>query len=136
MAWSAILSAYTYLTLNNMISYNDNTSILPLLRKFQSVGLDGRVLEYTPSYADTISACLTYIYLNVKQYTFKDDSMIFGPCTKTGLFLPFGSNQNTTQYTSDSLDLCLDAICAPATMNPDLAGIGASIVWRPQVAYD
>ena len=55
-------------------------------------------------------------------------------CTKNGVFpyspnasLPDPDANGDLDYTLSPLNDCLDEICAPMTLNPDLAGIGESL---------
>ncbi len=125
--WTTLVSAYTYLSPHGSFQFNGSTSVMPIFEAFGKVGLDATVYQYTPTYTDTISACLAYIWVNVKENSFSDDDSMPEFCSEVGLFLPFGSNTNVTDYTESSLWGCLNAICAPVTLNPDLAGVGVTL---------
>ena len=98
--------------------------LLQLMSTFANFGLVPGIYQYTTSYADTISDCLEFIYRNIKEWSFSDNGDTAAACTRNDLFpiLTPGPVNSTTQALAD----CLNAICSPLTMNPDLAGIGVS----------
>ena len=129
--WSTLVSAYIFV--DRSIQVADRS----LLKAFEEVGLDTSVpqyIEWATTYMDTIGACFMYLYQNVKQYTFADDGTVLGSCTIEALFT-YSPNMtyNITNFyddtilgTLDQLRDCVEDICSPVTLNPDLAGIGVS----------
>ena len=97
---------------------------LQLMPTFASVGLVPSIYQYTASYADTISDCLGFIYHNIKEWSFADNGDTAAACTRNDLFPIL--TQGPVNSTIQALDDCLNSICSPLTMNPDLAGIGVS----------
>lgn len=124
--WSTLLSAYTVFGPNNSLLSNDNNRSTDLLGPFEGVGLGLHVLEYATSYADIISTCFQLLYFNAKFFTYSDDGSTVAACTREVLF-PLGSNTNSTAPAVSALQECLEAICSPITLNPDLAGIGVGL---------
>ena len=131
--WSTVLSAYTVFGPDNSLlpNYNDNST--DLFDRFEKVGLDQSVLQYATSYADTISTCFQLLYYNAKFFTYSDDGDTVAACTREQLF-PLGSNTNTSTIVTSALGSCLESICSPITLNPDLAGIGVSLYPRNTVS--
>ena len=121
--WSSLLSAYTAFGPNNSLSPNGNRDSTDLFDRFNEVGLGADVIEYATSFADIISTCFQLLYYNAKFLTYSDDGTTVAACTREVLF-PLGSNTNTTSPSTEALETCLEAICSPITLNPDLAGIG------------
>ena len=121
--WSTLLSSYTFFGPNNTLLPNDNSNSTSLLSPFKDIGLSLGVLDYATAYADTISTCLQLLYYNAKFFTYSDDGTTSTACTREVLF-PLGSNTNTSTPITSALQTCLEAICSPITLNPDLAGIG------------
>ncbi|KAM0805355.1 hypothetical protein BDR22DRAFT_394050 [Usnea florida] len=95
---------------------------LNLMPAFASHGLVPSIYQYTASYADTISDCLGFIYHNIKEWSFADNGDTAAACTRNDLFPIL--TQGPVSSTIRALDDCLNSICSPLTMNPDLAGIG------------
>ena len=123
--WSTLLSAYTVFGPDNSLVLNEKDQSLDLLGRFEPVGLGLDVLEYATSYADIISSCFQLLFYNAKFFTYSDDGTTVSACTREVLF-PLGSNTNSTVPVQSALQECLEAICSPITLNPDLAGIGVS----------
>ena len=125
--WTSLASASSVLDVNNALVQNDNSTSKELLQHFESVNLTQETFQYATSYASVISNCMEVIYLNVKEFSFSDNGQVPSACTREQLF-PFGSNDNSTKYSTDALGDCIDLICSPLTLNPDLAGIGVSFI--------
>lgn len=123
--WSTYLSAYTEFDSDHALTLNHNPPPVSLYNQFKKVGLDLGLIEYALSYADTISSCLQLFYYNAKFFTHADDGTTTTACTREVLF-PLGSNRNTSTPTTKALQECIQSICSPITLNPDLAGIGVS----------
>lgn len=104
---------------NGSLSPTNHDNWSSLISAFEPLGLGTYHYQDASTYADTISNCFEFIYLNVKQYSYADDGKIPAACTRSDLF-PVNSS-----YTS--LNDCLTEICSPLTLDPDLAGIGVSI---------
>ena len=124
--WSTLLSSYTFFGPNNSLLVNGNGDWAGLSSPFDNVGLSLDVLDYATAYADTISTCFQLLYYNAKFFTYSDDGTTTTACTREVLF-PLGSNTNTSTPITSALQTCLEAICSPITLNPDLAGIGVRL---------
>lgn len=123
------MSQYTYLGPTNGLQFDPKSDVNDLSTQFQGTGLNETDVQYLPSYVDTITDCLELIYINVKDYAFSDDGRAASACTRDELF-PIGPSpafDNPFQPSVDALRDCLEAICTPLTLNPDLAGIGVSL---------
>ncbi len=131
--WSTLVSSMTYVGRNNVLLPPNDTKSLSLLAPFKAFGLDVDDIPYTLSYADKISDCLVEIYSDVKQFSFSDDGTMPANCSRSYIF-PFGTNAGAAGWTStvSSLNTCMNYVCNPVTLNPDLAGIGvSSAFWGP-----
>lgn len=141
--WTTLMGQYTYLGPNNELQYDTTINTEGLLSPFQGTGLNESDVQYLPSYTDTISDCFERIYVNAKKFTFSDDGRAASACTRDELFplapstSPSDPSGDSPTYgladaafkpTIDALKDCLDATCSPLTLNPDLAGIGVSLI--------
>lgn len=108
-------------TLGSITPSNFSTS---QLAPFQQLGLNTSDFPNVATYASTISGCFEALYVNVKHYSYADDGKTPTACTQQDLF-PVATN-------ASSLETCLQEICSPLTLNPDLAGIGV----RPPFDWD
>ena len=116
--WTSLVMASTDVAANGTLGPTNSTNASSdLLTPFQPLNLNASDYQNASVYADIISNCLQDIYQNVKQFTFAaDDGITLAACTRHELF-PVGPGNN-------SLNDCLQGICSPLTLNPDLAGIG------------
>lgn len=129
--WTSLLSASTVSDSDNILKFNNNSDFTNHLVLFAGTGLNSSVFQYAPLYAGLISDCFEVIYTNVKRLSYADNGQVPSACTKSQLF-PLGSNDNSTFYIIDALKDCIDLICSPLTLNPDLAGVGVSLgIQRP-----
>ena len=123
--WTSLVLKYiqqngTYFPTDNFeTAENISRIILPPFERFD---LNTSNFRNASIYADTISNCFQSIYTNVKEYSFDDDGndKIATACTRQVLFPAAGSNSSVKD--------CLGAICSPLTLDPDLAGIGVSVL--------
>ena len=123
--WTTLIGAYTTIGPENYLVPNGNAQSTHLLEQFQELGFNGDVNEQALAVADSISSRLQLLYSNAKLLTSSNDGTTPLACTRSTLF-PLGSNSNSTDRTLQALGSCLQAICSPVTLNPDLAGIGVS----------
>ena len=93
---------------NHLLPPNDTQS-LSLLKEFNAVGLDQDMVQYTQSYADTISDCLVEIYSDVKELSYADDGTMPANCSENDIF-PFGTNLSSAGWkdTVKSLNTCMN----------------------------
>lgn len=99
-----------------------NLGLLELLRPAT------RLFVYKSRNSDSsIAIGFHLLYYNAKFFTYADDGTTIAACTREELF-PLGSNTNTSAPITSALQTCLSAICAPITLNPDLAGIGVRLL--------
>lgn len=136
--WTTLVSSTTSTSdeLGNYLLPPNDTQSLNLLKAFNSVGLDLDMVQYTQSYAHTISDCLVEIYSDVKEFSFADDGTMPANCSENDIF-PFGTNASSSWNDNvESLNTCMNLICSPVTLNPDLAGIGvfSSFVIQSSIA--
>lgn len=123
--WTTLVSAYTTIGPENYLVPNGNAQSTHLLEQFKELGFNGDVNEQALAVADSISSRLQLLYFDTKFLTSSNDGTTPLACTRSTLF-PLGSNSNSTDHTLQALRSCLQAICSPVTLNPDLAGIGVS----------
>ena len=123
--WTTLISAYTTVGPGNYLVPNSNDQSTHLLERFQDLGFNGDVHEQALAVADSISSRLQLLYFDAKFLTSSSDGTTPSACTRSCLF-PLGSNSNSTDRSLQALRSCLQAICSPVTLNPDLAGIGVS----------
>lgn len=123
--WTTLISAYTTIGPGNYLVPNCNNQSTHLLKQFQELGFNDDVHEQALAVADSISSRLQLLYFDAKFLTSSNDGSTPLACTRSILF-PLGSNSNSTDHTLQALRTCLQAICSPVTLNPDLAGIGVS----------
>lgn len=121
--WATLISAYTIIRPENSLVPNSNELSIHLLEQFGRLGFNGAVHEHALAVADSISWRLQRLHFDAKSSTSSNDGMTPVACTRSELF-PLGSNSNSTDHTLQALRSCLEAICSPITLNPDLAGIG------------
>lgn len=88
---------------------------------FSKVGLNVNTTD-TLIYTDIISTCLTNIYVAAKWDSFADDGTIPFACSRDVLF------------SEGALGQCIEAICAPRTLNADVAGIGVGLVQSTKIS--
>ena len=123
--WTTLISAYTTIGPENYLVPNGNSQSTHLLEQFKELGFHGDVNERALAVADSISSRLQLLYFDAKFLTSSNDGTTPLACTRSILF-PLGSNSSSTDRTLQALRNCLQAICSPITLNPDLAGIGVS----------
>ena len=120
--WVMVSSNNPYTSPNgSQLNASDPLSVSSAFAPFQNVGFDTSSLEATATYGELISAILLRIYVAVRRSTTSDDGTIPWSCTTVSLF-DLGGQEGV----SSGFSGCLDAICSPRTLNPDLAGIGVS----------
>ncbi|KAK0508631.1 hypothetical protein JMJ35_008907 [Cladonia borealis] len=121
--WTTLISAYTTIGPGNYLVPNSNNQSTHLLKQFQELGFNDDVHEQALAVADSISSLLQRLYFDAKFLTSSNDGTTPSACTRSTLF-PLGSNSSSTDHSLQALRSCLQAICSPVTLNPDLAGIG------------
>lgn len=108
-----------------------SSNSVDFLPKFSSVGLNTSAYQYNITYADAISSCLVDFGFRVKLGSVSAGTVSSG-CTNTLLF-PFSTTAslNTGGFqdfddwmSSSALKACLNDICSPRRLSPDLVGIG------------
>ena len=134
--WSTLVYAYNFDGSGADPNRYIDRAPADLLNSFANVGLDAHDPEYfqsAVSYADVMSACFVYLYQNVKAWKLVDYGLVYGACTKNGLF-PYSPGSNMSDSSADvnfnqsanALYACLADICSPVALNPELAGVGVS----------
>ena len=123
--WITLIGAYTTISPDNCLVPNNNNQSTRLLGQFRHLGFNGDVHKHALAVADSISWRLQRLHFDAKILTSSNDGMTPVACTRSELF-PLGSNSNSTNHTLQALRSCLQTICSPITLNPDLAGIGVS----------
>ena len=89
--------------------------LLQELEKFNEVGLDANDTAYVEASQDALSSVLNEIGKSSRAMMYQTDTSYYEPCSKLALF-----------SSSTAVHTCIDAICAPRTLNPDLGGVGVS----------
>ena len=126
--WTSLVLAYSdpsYVEANGTLGSVKDNSSQTLLAPFERLDLNESDFQNASQYADTISSCFEFIYINTKAFSFDDNGKTPAACTRDDLF-PVGSynySNSGFEYTT-SLKDCLQEICSPLTLDPDLAGIG------------
>ena len=108
--WTTLVSSRTSTSdeLGNYLLPPNDTQSLNLLEVFNSVGLGLDMVQYTQSYADTISNCLVEIYSDVKEFSYADDGTMPANCSENDIF-PFGTNASSGwNDTVTSLNTCMN----------------------------
>lgn len=99
---------------------------------YQAVGLNASDYQLAPMFADIISSCFIYMYTTAVSYSIHDDGMVNLECTKPEMFPSLFSSSDTRVPTPgdgrSALETCLDALCSPRTLDPDLSGIGVRLL--------
>ena len=117
-----LLNQYT-LTRNPLGTYNDSHAFyVPLLARFNDVGLNSTDQDYGFVARNAVSAAMTWLQQITKIQTYRGNLLLEGACSEQALFpyaLP-SFNPDLPRHLRD----CVDAICAPRTLDPDLGGIG------------
>ena len=120
-----MLDAYT-LARNPIGSYDDShDQYVALLGRFSNLGLKANDVAYALAARNAVSATMTVLQKITNIQTFRGDSLLEGACSEQALFpsATFGFNTDLPQHLRD----CVNAICAPRSLNPDLGGIGVRI---------
>ena len=109
--WTTLVSSMSSTPdeLGNLLLPPNDTHSLSLLKKFNAVGLHQDMVQYTQSYADTISDCLVEIYSDVKEFSYADDGTMPANCSENDIF-PFGTNLSSAGWndTIQSLNTCMN----------------------------
>lgn len=111
----ATLTQYAFLT-------NDYHT---LLGRFDSLGLDAGNATYAYAARNAVSTAMNTMLKITKVQTYQGGSSLEGACSEQALF-----PTSTLELDGDLpqfLRTCVNAICAPRTLNPDLGGIGVRI---------
>ena len=110
--WTTLVSSTTSTSdeLGNYLLPPNDPKSLGLLEAFKAVGLDQDMVQYTRSYADTISDCLVEIYSDVKEFSYADDGTMPANCSENDIF-PFGTNLGSSGWidTVKSLNTCMSS---------------------------
>ena len=124
--WLTLIAAYTWIPFDNLL-LPTNYSTEVDWNGFAGSSLDFGALQLAPSSVHAISKTFEEIYINLVEFSSSDDGTVAMACTVQSLF-PLGGNLNSAgpSLYIQSLHDCLDAICSPVTLNPDLAGIGVN----------
>ncbi len=128
--WSAVVTSLV--VMENLGAVSEFTADAEaFLKQYEPLGLELSVYQYAPRYADLIGSCFTWLYSVRFLNSYLNDGTVSLYCTKSGIFWSGARNEELRGGTSalavttgEALTGCLDAICAPFSLNPDLAGIG------------
>lgn len=131
--WSALVISASPLEQgpNHTIIINDK-SIQDEIIAYEAVGLNASDYHLAPESADIISTWLAYMYTSVVSFSFLDDHKVKLECTRAkmfpGMFSTTGYSTGSFEDGRAALATCLDSLCSPITLNPELAGIGVSVL--------
>ena len=117
----------------NTTIYNDhlqNSSIDALLAPFAAIGLSNDQ-SLAIATRNVIGNCFSALYALTRSGSSQDDGRVIANCTTDSLFPALFLGDNITAPLGD----CLDAICSPKTLNPDLGGIGVDRTSADLEAY-
>lgn len=119
--WTSLILASSIFDIKGTL-LEKNESIIQHLDPFhKDVNLKANDSQSVSIYADTISSGFGAIYEIVRTASFADDGTIPSACTKGSIFP--ADIYWRDGYQSPVID-CVQEICSPLTLNPDLAGIG------------
>ena len=131
-----LLTCGLWSTLTMLASYTDYAAefaplsrdrVDSLLQRFEPLGLDATNATYAYSARDAVSNCLSTIYRVTRlQVSYRGDTAPGIACSGQMLF-PTPAHTLSTDL-SYALNLCVDAICSRRTLNPDLGGVGVSLI--------
>ena len=93
-----------------------------LLGRFDSLGLDASNAAYTYAARDAVSTLMDTLLKKTRVQTYQGGSSVEGACSEQALF-PSGTLELDTDLPR-FLRTCVNAICAPSSLNPDLGEIG------------
>ena len=94
-----------------------------LLDPFRAVGLNRTDALDISAVKETFGSCFSAIYALSRLGTIEADGSIAASCISNNLF-PNDLSNSSVHNTTGSIANCVDAICTPATLNPDIGGIG------------
>ena len=94
-----------------------------LLDPFRAIGLNRTDALDISAGKETFGSCFSAIYALSRLGTIEADGSIAASCTSNNLF-PNDLSNSSVHNTTGSIANCVDAICTPATLNPDIGGIG------------
>ena len=103
---------------------------------FLSLGLDYEDSAYMSKATESVSTALTVLYKTVTTGTYLYDGKIPESCGSTALFGPTAAMGIRAMGIGGeilklfTLQNCIDEICSPRELNPDLGGIGVSFWFR------
>lgn len=103
-----------------------------LLEPFSRLGLDANNETHSYATRNAVSECLSELYQVTRVQTSKGQEVSTGPCSEQLLY-PFQASEFSTNIAEPLLS-CVNAICAPRTLNSDLGGVGVSL--PPWVSND
>ena len=100
-----------------------------LLDPFVHLGLDTKNATYAFSVRDIIASVLSGLYTGTVEATYLGEESLARACAEQYLFdiIPRVPELSGSDSKS-SLHDCIDAICSPITLNPDLGGIGVGLL--------
>ena len=94
-----------------------------LLNPFRAIGLNRTDALDISAVKESFGSCFSAIYALSRLGTTEADGSIAASCTSNNLF-PSDLSNSSVHNTTGSIANCVDAICTPATLNPDIGGIG------------
>ena len=128
-----LLTCGLWSTLTMLAYYPEGFAPLPrdrvnsLLQRFEPLGLDASNATYAYSARGAVSNSLSTIYdVTTLQVSYRGDTARGIACSQQMLF-PILAHTFSTDLPY-RLSQCVDAICSRRTLNPDLGGVGVSLV--------
>lgn len=119
--WSSLTMLDYY---NALMNSEPSDQVQALLQSFGQVGLDASNATYAYAARNAVSTCMGTLDEVTRVRSYQGDASFRGACSEQMLF-PSLSLELSTNL-SMPLQACVDAICSPRTLNPDLGGIGVS----------
>ena len=104
-------------------------SINGSLASFETWGLPASNTTYIYQSRNAVAAVLKELNRVTRIQTYLSSESMQGSCAEQTLF-PVGVEANSSDISSRLAD-CLDAICAPRSLDPDLGGIGVRLFLTP-----
>ena len=125
--WAMIAAAPNAADKDALIDYNLSLS------SFDAVGLNSSAVGSISNITEIVASCFAALYLARSSNTFAADGTVALACTEDNLF-PLNNNpghevdpsvfQSWEETTLSGITACLERICSPRTLDPDIAGVG------------
>lgn len=107
---------------------NRTDQVNALLEPFVQLGLNRNDAEYARATRFTVASGLGDLYNRIMSDTYMGGASFASACTEQKLFPYSNPEYAVAENLPYSLHACIEAICSTRTLNPDLGGIGVSLL--------